>query len=154
VLPREARRAKAVDAAMLRSYLAGAHSRRIAAALRPLLGSTHLSKSAVSRVVGRLKQPCTERSARDLRGESCPVLFLDGFQYNGRVARRVISAPALAVMGVTLNGEKVLLSLRLAASEAATHWSGTIVELYKRGLAAPALIVVDGHQGLGKSLAA
>jgi transposase-like protein len=41
---------------MLRSYLAGANSRRIAAALKPLLGSTHLSKSAVSRVVGRLRQ--------------------------------------------------------------------------------------------------
>ena len=40
---------------MLSSYLAGANSRRIRAALRPLLGEQHLSKSAVSRIVGRLK---------------------------------------------------------------------------------------------------
>jgi putative transposase len=139
---------------MLSSYLAGANSRRIAAALKPLLGSTHLSKSAVSRVVGRLKQSFAEWSARDLSAESYPVLFLDGFHLKVRVARRVVSVPALAVMGVTLSGEKVLLSLRLAASEAATDWSGTILELQQRGLAAPHLIVVDGHQGLGKSLAA
>lgn len=154
VLPRYARRAKAVDAAVLSSYLAGANSRRIAAALKPLLGSMHLSKSAVSRVVGRLKQSFAEWSARDLSAESYPVLFLDGFHLKVRIARRVVSVPAMAVMGVTLNGEKVLLSLRLAASEAATHWSGTILELQKRGLGAPELIVVDGHQGLGKSLAA
>ena len=55
LIPRYARRTREVDAAMLSSYLAGANSRRIRAALRPLLGEQHLSKSAVSRIVGRLK---------------------------------------------------------------------------------------------------
>ena len=55
LLPRYARRTQAVDDAVLGVYLAGGNSRRIRKALEPLLGSKHLSKSAVSRVVARLK---------------------------------------------------------------------------------------------------
>ena len=55
LLPRYARRTQAVDDAVLGVYLAGGNSRRIRKALEPLLGTKHLSKSAVSRVVSRLK---------------------------------------------------------------------------------------------------
>ena len=56
LLPRYARRTKVIDEAILGIYLAGANSRRIRKALEPLLGTAHLSKSAVSRVVARLKR--------------------------------------------------------------------------------------------------
>ena len=55
VLPLYARRTRRVDEAILGAYLAGANTRRIRKALEPLLGSKHLSKSAVSRVTARLK---------------------------------------------------------------------------------------------------
>ncbi len=55
LLPRYARRTRDVDEALLACYLAGANSRRLRTARKPLLGETHLSKSAVSRVVARLK---------------------------------------------------------------------------------------------------
>ena len=51
ILPRYARRTKEVDETILGVYLAGGNTRRIRKALEPLLGSEHLSKSAVSRVV-------------------------------------------------------------------------------------------------------
>jgi len=51
-----------------------------------------------------------------------------------------------------VDGTKVLISLKPAASEAASHWSGVLLDLQKRGLAAPALLVVDGHSGLRKAL--
>ena len=49
LLPRYARRTRAVDDAVLGVYLAGGNTRRIRKALEPLLGSKHLSKSSVSR---------------------------------------------------------------------------------------------------------
>lgn len=55
ILPRYARRTRRVDDAILGAYLAGANTRRIRKALAPLPGEQHLSKSAISRVVGRLK---------------------------------------------------------------------------------------------------
>lgn len=71
LLPRYARRSRAVDEAISGIYLAGANSGRIRKALEPLLGPAHLSKSAVSRVVGRLKALFESRDQRDLSGERC-----------------------------------------------------------------------------------
>jgi len=113
---------------ILSCYLAGANSRRVKKALAPLLGEKHLSKSAVSRVVGRLKELFAVWLARDLSGGSHPILFLDGFNLKVRMARRVVSVPVLAVLGVRDSGEKVLLSLRLAPSEASANWSAVIVD--------------------------
>ena len=154
LLPRYARRTEEVDAAILGCYLAGANSRRIRKALEPLLGEEHLSKSAVSRVVGRLKKLFELWHHRDLSAERYGLLFLDGFHLKIRMAKRVVSAPVLAVLGVREDGEKVLVGLRLAPSEAATNWSEVLVDLQKRGLPAPFLMVVDGHTGLNKALSA
>lgn len=154
LLPRYARRTQEIDEAILSCYLAGANSRRIRKALSPLLGEEHLSKSAVSRVVGRLKDQFAAWSSRDLSQESYPIVFLDGFHLKVRLARRVVSVPILAVLGVRESGEKTLLALRLAPSEAAANWSAVILDLQRRGLATPTLLVIDGHQGLGKALTA
>jgi putative transposase len=117
ILPRYTRRTREVDEAILSCYLAGANTRRIRLALQPLLGDEHLSKSAVSRVVARLKALFAEWRERDLSGGSYPVIFLDGFHLKVRLARRVVSVPVLAALGVREDGQKVPLSLRLATSE-------------------------------------
>jgi len=152
MLPRYARRTKAVDEAILGTYLAGANSRRIRKALESLLGTANLSKSAVSRVVVRLKSLFESWGERDLSEERYAIVYLDGFHLKVRLVRRVVSVPVLAVLGVAEDGKKVLIGLQLAVSEAACHWSAVLLDLQKRGLAAPALLVVDGHKGLGKAL--
>jgi putative transposase len=154
VVPRYARRTRKVDEAILGAYLAGANTRRIRKALEPLLGSEHLSKSAVSRVVTRLKAQFAQWRGRDLSQERFAILFLDGFHLKVRMARRVVSVPVLAVLGVSPDGTKRLVALELAASEAETHWSGLISDLKRRGLESPVLIVSDGHRGLVKAIEA
>ena len=77
VLPRYARRTREVDDAVLGCYLAGANSRRIRQALKPLLGTQHLSKSAVSRVVARLKDLFARWQTRPLADERYGIIFLD-----------------------------------------------------------------------------
>lgn len=69
VLPRYQRRTKRVDEALLGAYLGGASSRRIRRALAPILGEAFLSKSAISRVVGRLKERFETWRSRDLGEE-------------------------------------------------------------------------------------
>ena len=150
-MPRYARRAREVDEAILGAYLAGANTRRIRKVLTPLLGEAHLSKSAVSRVAARLKAHFAAWSERDLAQERYAILFLDGFHLKVRMVRRVVSVPVLAVLGVAEDGTKCLVALRLAASEAGQHWTGLVADLQRRGLAAPVLIVSDGHAGLAKA---
>ncbi|MCP3999153.1 MAG: IS256 family transposase [bacterium] len=152
LLPRYARRCREVDEAILGAYLAGANSRRIRKALAPLLGEEHLSKSAVSRVVSRLKAHFATWQARDLSSSYYPIVYLDGIHLKVRLARRVISVPVLAVLGVDGDGRKVLVSLQLALSEASVHWKGVIEDLLRRGLPAPELVISDGHGGLTKAI--
>jgi putative transposase len=154
VVPRYARRTRKVDEAILGAYLAGANTRRIRKVLEPLLGTEHLSKSAVSRVAARLKEQFVQWSERDLSEDRYAVLFLDGFHLKVRMARRVVSVPVLAVLGVAGDGTKRLVALQLAASEAEVHWSKLMSDLQRRGLHGPVLIVSDGHRGLTKAIEA
>lgn len=152
LLPRYARRTREVDEAILGVYLAGGNSRRIRKALAPMLGDENLSKSAVSRVVGRLKAHFAAWAERELSAESYPIIYLDGINLKVRLARRVVNAPVLAVLGVAEDGRKQLVSLRLCVSEASTHWSSVIENLQRRGLHAPLLVITDGHGGLRKAV--
>jgi transposase-like protein len=152
VVPRYARRTREVNEAILGAYLSGANTRRIRKALEPLLGAEHVSKSAVSRVVARLQAQFRGWSERDLSGERYAIVFLDGFHLKVRMARRVVSVPVLAVLGVAEDGAKRLVALQLAQSEASLHWSSLVEDLERRGLRAPVLIVSDGHLGLRKAI--
>ena len=134
------------------TYLSGVNSRGIRKALKPLLGEEHLSKSAVSRVVSRLKERFEEWQNRTLSEEVYAIVYLDGFHLKVRMAKRVISVPVLAALGVAPDGQKRLLSLRLAVSEASTHWGSVLEGLQARGLRAPKLVISDGHKGLTKAL--
>jgi len=58
LLPRYARRAREVDEAILSCYPGGFNRGRIRTVLKPLLGERHLARSAVSRIVARLKVLC------------------------------------------------------------------------------------------------
>ena len=118
----------------------------------PEHGEEHLSKSAVSRVVSRLKERFEEWQNRALSEEVYAIVYLDGFHLKVRMAKRVISVPVLAALGVAPDGQKRLLSLRLAVSEASTHWGSVLEGLQARGLRAPKLVISDGHKGLTKAL--
>jgi putative transposase len=154
ILPRYARRTREVDDALLGCYLGGTNTRRIRTALKPLLGDRHLSKSAVSRLVAKLKTLWTSWDSRDLSQERYAVLFLDGFHLRVRLARRVVVVPVLAALGVTETGQKQLVALRLAITEATVSWRGLVTDLQARGLPAPMLVVTDGHAGLKKAVEA
>ena len=152
LLPKYARRVRQVDDAILSCYLAGANSRRLRKALEPLLGGEHLSKSAVSRVVARLKEHFAAWTSRDLSDELYSIIYLDGFHLKVRMARRVVSVPVLAVLGVDNDGQKRLVALRLAVSESGRCWGDLIDDLHRRSLPAPQLVVTDGHAGLRRAV--
>ena len=151
VLPRYSRRTRKVDEALLGIYLAGANSRRIRKAIAPLLGDANLSKSSISRVVSRLKALFADWNSRDLSEEPYKILFLDGFHIKVRMARRVVSVPVLAALGVAEDGSKRLVGLQLVVRESGASWFGFVDDLAQRGLAKPAVLVTDGHAGLKKA---
>lgn len=152
IVRRYERRTRRLDAALLTSYFAGTNTRKIKLALKPLVGGTALSKSAVSRVVKRLESLFQAWRERDLSEERYRILILDAIRIPVRMARRVVKVPVQAVIGVNESGEKVLLELRLAPSESHKSWQGVIESLAKRNLVAPPLVMLDGNAGLIRSV--
>lgn len=148
LIERYQRRARSVDSALLGCYLSGANGRRIRGALSPLLRGAPLSKSAISRIVGRLQSLFSEWRKRSLKGESVVFLYLDAIALRVRIANKVVSAPVLVALGVKADGQKVVLDLELLGSESSECWGGFVEGLINRGLGRPRLVIIDGNKGL------
>ena len=139
-----------VDEAILGVYLSGANTRRIKGALAPLLRGGPLSKDAVSRLVGRLREDFETWRARDLAEDEIRYLFMDGWYPKVRIGKRRVRVPVLVTLGVRADGERVVLDLRLAGDESAASWRDVIREPRRRGTSArPVLAIIDGNAGPG-----
>ena len=148
LIERYQRRARSVDSALLGCYLSGANGRRIRGALSPLLRGAPLSKSAISRIVGRLQALFTDWRKRSLEEEAVVLLYLDAIALRVRIANKVVSAPVLVGLGVKADGQKMVLDLELLQSESSECWGGFIEGLVGRGLKRPCLVIIDGNKGL------
>lgn len=148
LIARYQRRARSVDQALLGCYLSGANGRRIRGALSPLLRGAPLSKSAISRLVGRLEALFIQWRSRSLASEAVVFLYLDAIALRVRIANKVISVPVLVGLGVKEDGQKVILDLELFQSESSSCWEGFFEGLISRGLKPPCLVIIDGNKGL------
>jgi putative transposase len=152
LLPRYRRMSAAVEEAVVRTYLAGSNTRRIKAALAPLLGASPLSKSAVSRLVQRLQQAFEGWRTQDLTGTVMPYVYLDAVYPRVRCAGQVCVMPVLVALGITPLGDKVVLALQTSGIETGAAWADLVADLAGRGLAAPQLVISDGNRGLKQAL--
>jgi transposase-like protein len=148
------RRTVRVDEAILGVYLAGTNTRRIKGALAPLLRGGPLSKDAVSRLVGRLREDFETWRSRDLADEDIRYVFLDGWFPKVRIGGRRARVPVLVTLGVRADGQRVVLDMRLAGEESAASWGEVIGSLVARRLRRPGLAVIDGNPGLAVALLA
>ena len=139
-----------LTARMMQQLLAGVSTRHYEGSLearpsgRPARGS---SKSAVSRaVVRRTRQRLREYLARRLDGLELMALFMDGVV----VAQQTV----IVVLGITRDGSKVPLGLRLGSTENAVVCTELLQDLLARGLALEGRVlwVIDGGKGLRKAL--
>jgi putative transposase len=146
------RRSRRVDEAIVGVYLGGANTRRIRGALAPLLRGAPLSKDAVSRLVGRLKEDFERWQQRDLKAEQIRHLYMDGWYPKVRIDKKRVRVPVLVTLGTRANGERVVLDLRIAGEESSAAWGEVIQALVKRRIGIPELAVIDGNPGLTQAL--
>src|ERR1700674_25256 len=108
------------------------------------LGKT--SKSTVARICSELHERFEAFCRRDLYEINLVVLFLDAIYLPVRP-----SGPKEGVIcawGITENGQRALVSVRLGMRETKEDWLELGRDLIARGLAAPRLVVADGAPGL------
>ena len=153
-IPRYQRRTERVDEAILGVYLSGTNSRRLRGALSPLLRGAPLSKDAVSRLVGRLREDFAAWAKRDLGALKVRYLFLDGWYPRVRIGKKRVRVPVLVTLGVCADGRRVILDLRLAGAQSGQAWLDSAQSLAACNLGAPLLAVIDGNPGLAAALRA
>ncbi len=146
------RRSRRVDEAIVGVYLGGANTRRIRGALAPLLRGAPLSKDAVSRLVGRLKEDFESWQQSDLKADQIRHLYMDGWYPKVRIDKKRVRVPVLVTLGTRANGERVVIDLRIAGEESSAAWGEVITALVKRRIGVPELAVIDGNPGLAQAL--
>jgi putative transposase len=154
IIRRYQRRTERVDGALLGAYLSGINTRRLRGALSPLLREAPLSKDAVSRLVGRLRDEFAAWSTRDLAAEEVCYLFLDGWYPRVRIGKKRARVPVLVTLGVCADGRRIVLDMRIAGQESEIAWRELLQSLVERHLGTPALAVIDGNPGLRAALQA
>jgi putative transposase len=152
IIRRYQRRTERVDAALLGVYLSGVNTRRLRGALSPLLRGAPLSKDAVSRLVGRLRDEFAAWSTRDLAAEEVCYIFMDGWYPRVRIGKKRTRVPVLVTLGVCADGRRIVLDMRIAGQESEAAWRELIQSLVGRNLGTPALAVIDGNPGLHVAL--
>jgi putative transposase len=152
MIPRYQRRTERVDEAILGVYLSGTNTRRLRGALAPLLRGAPLSKDAVSRLVGRLREDFEAWAQRDLGELKIRYLFLDGWYPRVRIGKKQVRVRVLVTLGVCANGQRVVRDLRLAGGESEQAWLDAVRALAARHLGTPVLAVIDGNPRLAAAL--
>jgi len=130
--------------------LGGVSTRDYAGVIDRIAQAVPLAKSSVSQAIRTATGKHLELiNGRDLSGYRFVAVFLDGIQFAGTTV--------LVGLGVTDQGQKVVLGLMLGASENAQVCKDLLANLIERGLRLACervLVVIDGAKALKKAVEA
>jgi len=133
-------------------FLAGVSTRKVGEAIAKLL-DTKVSHGTVSRIIRRLDARVKAFRARAILDEY-QYLILDAITLKIRYNNSYHNRRVLVAYGITLFGERHLISFIQAPGESANSWESFVNDLYTRGLVGKnlKLIVIDGSKGLRAAL--
>jgi len=141
-----------VERLAIEMYARGLSTRDIEAAFTDAQGTCLLSRTAVSELTEALWTEYTAFQERPLGDVPVLALFLDGV-YEPLRTHGVQREAVLVAWAITLEGNKILLSLALGNRESHEAWRDFLRDLVARGLPAPLTITTDGAPGLLRAVA-
>ena len=150
VIPKYARVEKALEAAIVESYLQGVSTRRVQDVISQL-GVENVSASTVSRISKELDQVVDEFLKRPIE---LPVsyLFVDASYFKVRSGGQYRNKALFVAIGVREDGYREILGAKIADVEDEGFWSIFFEELKERGLRGVKLVISDGHKGIQKAV--
>ena len=152
VLQRYQRTEQALLLTMGEMWVKGVSTRKVGEVLEQLCGC-NVSAEQVSRAAKVLDSELEQWRNRALEHPVC-VLQLDAIYINARIGGVVRKVATLIALGVDEKGQRSILGVSTALSEAEVHWRGFLDSLVKRGLHGVRYAVSDDHKGLRNALAA
>jgi transposase-like protein len=136
---------QALKLAMAEMYVQGVSTRKVSAIVEELCGSS-VSSTQVSDCAKLLDAELQKWRDRPLG--ACPYLVLDARYEKVRHDGQLRDCAVLIALGITPEGQRVILGVSVALSEAEVHWRAFFHSLVQRGLCGVTFIVSDDHSGL------
>jgi transposase-like protein len=141
---------KALVSVIQEAYLQGVSTRAVDDLVKAL-GASGVSKSQVSRLCEEVEVRVKEFLARPLEGEF-PYVWLDATYLKVRDGGRIVSKAAVLAVGLSAEGRREVLGLKVGHSETQEFWTEFLRSLLDRGLRGVRLVVSDCHAGLRRSI--
>ena len=141
---------KALVTTLMQMVLQGVSTPRVKKITTELCGR-EFSRQTVSNLTQRLDEQVQAWANRPLEQEY-PFLLADAMQLKIRHRDAVRSATALIVVGISEEGQREILGLKIALRETGESWKELFQELKDRGLRRVELATSDAHEGLEPAL--
>jgi len=153
VLPLFKRRTNEVGRLLPELYLHGLAQGDFDLALRGLLGAgAPLSATSIGRLKASWQAEYEVWKTRSVAELEAVYLWVDGVYVKAGLEKD--KAAILVVLAGLRNGQKVILAVESGYRESTESWAAILRDLKQRGLAAPRVVVGDGHLGIWGALAA
>ena len=136
-----------------RLYVRGMTEREIVDEINDDFG-TSLSRETIRTTVNKVLKEALDFNKRVI--PNCPIVFLDGTyvpikrRYEG--TSKVEKECVMVALGITEEGEKVVLGFYFTPNEGAWSWDDVLADLKSRGLYSASLFVTDGLQGMPEAI--
>lgn len=136
---------QALKLAMAEMYVQGVSTRKVSAIVEELCG-TSVSSAQVSDCAKLLDAEL--QKWRDRLLGAYPYLMFDARYEKVRHDGQLRDCAVLIALGITPAGQRSLLGVSVALSEAEVHWRAFFQSLVQRGLCGGQFIVSDDHPGM------
>lgn len=147
IWPHLKRKSERLEKMAVEMYARGCSTRDVEELLKDEDGRILLSKSTISRLNERLWEEYKAFCKADLSAYDVAYIFADAV-YESLRLHRSPKEGILVVWGITVEGSKILLSMRLGNKESHEDWLEVFRDLKKRNLNDPVLGTTDGAPGL------
>lgn len=150
IIPKYQRDISGIEEKVISLYARGMTTRDIHDQLQDLYG-IELSADMVSKITDKILPEVKEWQSRPL-DPVYPFVFMDAIHYKIREDGRIINRAAYVVLGVTLDGNKDILSITIGANESSKFWLGMLNDLKNRGVKEVLFFCVDGLTGFKEAI--
>jgi transposase-like protein len=140
------RRQAELDEAICEMFVSGGSTAQVGKIVEKLT-RTKPSPSTVSRVFHGLEDEFERWKKRQLAPEYLYV-FADGTYFSVIYGNEGHKMPILAVIGITLEGQREVLAFRVGQRENQMAWEDLMDDLKERGLEKVGLWITDGNQAM------
>ena len=129
--------------ALMEMVVQGVSTRKVNAITEELCGAS-FSKSTVSALCAGLDARVRAFNERRLDG-NYPFLLVDALFFKSRDDDRVVGRAALTVSGITEDGKREILGIRIGDTESFSTWDETFRWLKSRGLGGVMFVISDSY---------